>query len=150
MFGLSASERVHAVVVTARTYNQTSNGTFGQFIPGLTATDGVGLNERAVQVLQVEESDRFYTNLGIVELTGNPVTVEISASAPDSKVSPKTQITLAGNAFSQLNHVLQRLGLGTTYNARIAMRVISGNGRISGYGSLIDIRTKDPTYVPAQ
>lgn len=138
------------LVATARTYNLTSNGTYGQFIPGLAPGDGVGLNERAAQILQVEESDRFRTNLGIVELTGNPVTVEISAFVPDSKVTAKTQITLGPNEFRQIGGILHQLGLGTTYNARIAMRVVGGTGRISGYGSLIDNRTQDPTYVPAQ
>ncbi|HEX7151746.1 MAG TPA: hypothetical protein VF618_09685 [Thermoanaerobaculia bacterium] len=138
------------LVTTARTYNQTDNGTYGQFIPGITVGEGVGRGERALQILQVEQSDRFRTNVGIVELTGNPVKVEISATRPDSKVSVKTELTLRGNEFVQLNSVLGRFGFGTTYNARIALRVVEGTGRISGYGSLIDNRTQDPTYVPAQ
>ncbi|HET7434636.1 MAG TPA: hypothetical protein VFN10_07995 [Thermoanaerobaculia bacterium] len=138
------------LVATARTYNQTDNGTYGQFIPGVTAKDGVGLGERALQILQAEESERFRTNLGIVELTGNNVRVEVTARPPDSKVTAKIEVPLGPNQFVQLGSILRTMGLGTTYNARITMRVVNGNGRISGYGSLIDNRTQDPTYVPAQ
>ncbi|HEX8155339.1 MAG TPA: DUF5719 family protein, partial [Thermoanaerobaculia bacterium] len=138
------------LVASARTYNDTGNGTYGQFIPGITVGEGVGLGQRALQILQVEESDRFRTNVGIVELTGNPVQVEIGATSPDSRVSVRVPITLQGNQFLQKDRILAELGMGTTYNARITLRVIGGTGRISGYASLIDNRTQDPTYVPAQ
>jgi hypothetical protein len=138
------------LVASARTYNQTSNGTYGQFIPGLTATEGVGLNDRALQILQIEESERFRTNLGIFELTGNPVTVELSASTPDSRVTSKTTVQLAANQFTQIGAILNYLGVGRSYNARVTIKVIGGTGRIGGYASLIDNRTQDPTYVPAQ
>ncbi len=36
------------------------------------------------------------------------------------------------------------------YNARITLRVVDGDGKISAYGSVIDQTTQDPTYVPAQ
>ncbi|HXG59514.1 MAG TPA: hypothetical protein VNL91_10865, partial [Thermoanaerobaculia bacterium] len=138
------------LVVTARTFNDTGSGTFGQFIPGVTIDEGVGMNEQALQILQVEESDRFYTNVGMVELTGNPAVVELSAYRPDSRVAVKMQVQLAPNQFLQIGHVLKNLGMNTTYNARVTLRVVGGSGRISGYGSLIDTRTGDPTYVPAQ
>lgn len=138
------------LVATARTYNDTGNGTYGQFIPGLTIADGVGMRDRALQILQVEESERFRTNLGLVELTGNAATVEISAHTPDSKVTPHLQVSLQPNEFLQLGSILSRLGLGTIYNGRLSLRVMSGSGKVSGYASLIDNRTNDGTYIPAQ
>ena len=138
------------LVATARTYNLTANGTYGQFVPGVMVSDGVGVKDRALQVLQAESSDRFRTNLGIVELTGNPVTVEISAYTPDSKISVSTEWNLGPNEFVQINNILGRLNIPSAYDARISLKVIAGNGKISGYGSLIDNRTQDPTYIPAQ
>ncbi|HSP15636.1 MAG TPA: hypothetical protein VLV78_12870 [Thermoanaerobaculia bacterium] len=138
------------IVASARTYNQTATGTYGQFIPGLTAGDGVGKDDRALQVLQVESSDRFRTNLGLVELTGKEVNLEIAAYTPDSKVSVYIPWHLGPNEFVQINDILGRMGIPKAYNARISMRVTGGDGKISGYASLIDNRTQDPTYVPAQ
>jgi hypothetical protein len=139
------------LVVTARTYNQTSNGTYGQFIPAVTPAGSVGLSDnRVLQILQLESSDKMRTNLGFVETSGSPVTIEISAIPPDSKVAPKTQLTLAANQFLQLNDALKSFGLGTVYNARVTVKVLSGSGRVTAYGSVIDAATQDPTYVLAQ
>ena len=137
------------LIVTARTYNQTSSGTYGQFIPAVTPAGSVGLSDnRVLQLLQLESSDRLRTNLGFVETSGNPVTIEVSAIPPDSKVAAKTQILLAANQFFQTS--LANFGLGTVYNARVTIKVLSGTGRVTAYGSVIDYNTQDPTYVPAQ
>ena len=137
------------LIVTARTYNQTSNGTYGQFIPAVTPAGSVGLaDNRVLQLLQLESSDRMRTNIGFVETSGNPVTIEVSALPPDSKVAAKTQIPLAANQFLQIS--LANFGLGTVYNARVTVKVLGGTGRVTAYGSVIDQLTQDPTYVPAQ
>ncbi|MGA7614602.1 MAG: hypothetical protein WBX15_05410 [Thermoanaerobaculia bacterium] len=139
-----------SLVVTARTYNQTSNGTYGQFIPAVMPDDAIAAGDRPLQILQVEQSDRFRTNLGITEVTGNPVTVEISATVPGALTTAKMTVDLPANGFTQLGQVLKSMGMTTAYNARISVRVVSGSGKITAYGSVIDMQTQDPTYVPAQ
>jgi hypothetical protein len=140
-----------SLVVTARTFSRRSDGgTFGQFIPAVAPGDGVGAGERPLEVLQLEQSPAFRSNLGLFELTGNPVNLEIDAFSPDSKVAAKLPITLAGNQFQQLGSIFNSFGFPTTYNGRIEVKVTGGSGRVSAYGSVIDNRTEDPTYVPAQ
>lgn len=137
------------LVVTARTYNQTANGTFGQFIPAVTPKESVGASDnRSLQLLQLEHSDRFRTNIGLSETTGNAATAEVSVIQPDSKVIPVIQIPLAANEFRQFS--LADFGLGNVYNARVTVRVTDGAGKVTAYGSVIDQITQDPTYVPAQ
>lgn len=137
------------LVVTGRTYNQTDEGTFGQFIPAVTSDDAIGAGERALQILQVEDSIRYRTNVGITETAGFPTTIEVQVYLPDSKVTPTVTIPLAPFEFRQFN-VIRSFGLGNVYNARIAIRVVGGQGRVAAYGSVIDELTQDPTYVPAQ
>ncbi len=142
-----------SLVATGRTYtNVAGGGTYGQFIPGVTPTEGVGLGDRPLQVLQLEQSDRFRSNLGLAELTGNPVTVRLSVDLPDSIATPSTTVSLAANEFRQLGFVINQLvGPGTqSYNGRVVVEVLSGSGRVTAYGSVIDNQSKDPTYVPAQ
>ncbi|MCU1229455.1 MAG: hypothetical protein JWO97_2339 [Acidobacteria bacterium] len=137
------------LVVTARTYNQTANGTFGQFIPAVTPAQSVGaVDGRSLQLLQLEHSDRFRTNIGLSETTGNAATAEVSVNLPDSKVTPVISIPLAANEFRQFS--LGDFGLGNVYNARVTVRVTEGSGKVTTYGSVIDQITQDPTYVPAQ
>ena len=137
------------LVVTGRTYNQTANGTFGQFIPAVTTEMAAGANERPLHILQVEDSVRYRTNIGVAEVTGQPATIEVQVFLPDSKATPTVTIPLAANEFRQFN-VIRSLGLGNVYNARVLVRVVSGQGRVAAYGSVIDETTQDPTYVPAQ
>ncbi|HEX6087862.1 MAG TPA: hypothetical protein VF266_25240, partial [Thermoanaerobaculia bacterium] len=138
------------LIATARTYNQTGAGTYGQFISAVTPAEAAGLESRPLQLLQVEESERFRSNVGLVEVSGKPVTLEISAVPPDGKISAVTELTLRPNEFRQLGSLLKSLGLDGTYNARVTVRVIEGEGRVTAYASVIDMQTNDPTYVPAQ
>jgi hypothetical protein len=137
-----------SLVATARTYNQTSTGTYGLFVPGVTPAESVGAGARSLQILQVEQSERYRTNIGIAETTGNGATVEVSVILPDSKATPRVSIPLAPNEFRQIS--VGQFGLGNVYNARVTLRVTSGTGKVTGYGSVIDAITQDPTYVPAQ
>jgi BACON domain-containing protein len=137
------------LVVTGRTYTDTGKGTYGQFIPAVTPADSVGLNERSLQLLQLEQSSRMRTNVGIIETSGNAVSVEISLILPDSRVTPKVLLTLAPNEFIQISLG----GFGYTdpiYNGRVVVKVTAGSGRVTAYGSVIDQTTQDPAYVPSQ
>ncbi len=137
------------LIVSARTFDQHPGGTVGQFVPAVAPNEAVGLGERALQVLQAEESVRYRTNLGIAEVSGHASVVEIEVTLPDSKVRPVVTVPLAANEFRQFP-VLSNFGLGAVYNARIAIRVIEGEGRVTAYGSVIDRLTGDPTYIPPQ
>jgi large repetitive protein len=137
------------LVVSGRTYNQLSDGsTYGQFIPAVTEAEAVGKGG-TLHVLQVEESVRYRTNFGIAEVSGKEATVEVSVVVPDSKIAPKATLTLQPFEYRQTD-ILAALGLQNIYNARIAVKVIDGDGRVTAYGSVIDMKTQDPTYVQAQ
>jgi hypothetical protein len=100
--------------------------------------------------LQLEESTNFRSNLGLAELNGSGAHVRITAFVPDSKQSVSTELDLQPNEFRQLGRVLSGFGLGSNvYNARIAVEVTSGSGRVASYGSVIDNASFDPTYVTA-
>ena len=138
------------LMISARTYSDTGNGTYGQFIPGVSERDGLGRDAGSLQVQQLEESAAFRSNLGIAELSGKPVTLEITAVQPDSKVAPRAVVDLKANEFRQFNSIAKSLGIPTLYNGRIAVRVIDGDGKVAVYGSVVDNRTQDPTYIPAE
>jgi Ig-like domain-containing protein len=139
-----------SLITTARTYTDTGNGTYGQFIPGVTPTEGVGAGERALQVLQLEESPSFHTNAGIVELTGNTAHVKMHLIAPEGRTQAVVEYDIAPYEFRQFGSIFKSAGYGNVYNGRIAVEVTDGTGRVTAYGSNIDNQTQDPTYVPAQ
>jgi len=70
---------------------------------------------------------------------------------PDAKISAVTHYSLKANEYLQFDRILESFGkLGTVYNGRVSIRVVAGEGRVYAYGSCVDNRTEDPTYVPAQ
>jgi hypothetical protein len=139
-----------SLVVTGRTFTRSSTGgTFGQFIPGVTPEEAAGNGARPLQVLQMEQSPNFRSNLGLVEVTGQPATVRVRYFSADSKTSGSLlDFTMQPGEFRQLGFILQPLG--TVYNGRVTVQVIGGSGRVAAYGANIDNRTADPTYIPAQ
>jgi hypothetical protein len=139
-----------SLVATGRTYSIAANGgTYGQFIPGVTPAEAVAINERPLQILQLEQSALFRTNIGLAETSGNSAKVEVSLVLPDSKATPVLEFALAPNEFRQFS--LRDYGLpAAVYNVRAVVRVTEGSGRVTAYGSVIDNATADPTYVPAQ
>jgi hypothetical protein len=141
-----------SLVVTGRTFsNAPSGGTFGQFIPGVTPAQGIGAGDRPLQILQLEESQQFRSNVGLAEVSGNPVDGRLTLFQPDSKVSPVLPFHLDANQFLQYSSLIQRMLPGTTvYNARVMVEVTGGSGRVTAYGSVLDNVSTDPTYVPAQ
>src|SRR5438270_5550998 len=138
----------HATTLTY-TDQGSGKGTYGQFIPAVTPSDATSLGGRTLQVLQLEASDRFRTNIGLVETSGAPVSVEVAVILPDSRVTPKTTYNLAANEFRQISLGFD-FGLTNVYNVRVTVRVTGGSGKVTSYGSVIDSTTQDPTYVPAQ
>jgi uncharacterized repeat protein (TIGR01451 family) len=145
-----ATETAARLVATARTYNQTSGGTYGQFISGVTPNESTGVGSRPLQLLQVEETNRFRSNIGLAETTGKPVKLELSIVPPDAKVTIFTEVELQANEFRQIGSMLRSVGLADTYNARVTVRAIEGEGRVTAYASVIDMLTNDPTFIPAQ
>ena len=143
-----------SLVATGRTYSNSADqpgGTYGQFIPGVSPAQGIGLGDRPLQILQLEQSANFRSNVGLAELTGNPVDLKISAVVPGTKVAVSIPQHLNANQFVQIDSILKSFGLGANvYNARIIVEVTSGSGRATAYASVIDNYTSDPTYVPAQ
>jgi hypothetical protein len=138
------------LVATGRTYNETVNGSFGQFVPAVTLNEAAGRDTRALQLLQVEESARYKTNLGLAEVNGKAATVEITVVPPDSRVAAVTTIELPANGFQQYTSILKSIGITNSYNVRMSIKVTKGEGRITSYASVIDLNTGDPTYIPAQ
>ncbi len=163
LFGMSAADGSVVVttpsdaqlLVTGRTFSSApTGGTYGRLQTALTAADGAGTGDPDLQVLQLEESDKFHSDLGMVELTGAPVKVHVTLYATgDSKVSAATDFDLNANEFRSDQSIMRSLGAGTAsnaYNGRLAIKVLSGSGRVAAFGLLVDKTTNDPTLLPAQ
>ncbi len=64
------------LIVTARTYNDAPQGTFGQFLPGVTFEGGIAPG-RGRAAFAAQQQRRVRTNIGFVDLGGNGAVVRI-------------------------------------------------------------------------
>lgn len=68
----------------------------------------------------------------------------------DDGTSSSSVLDLAPHEFRQLNSIVRMFRTNGAYNARAAIRVMEGDGRIAAYASVIDDITQDPFYIPAE
>ncbi|MEO6488245.1 MAG: hypothetical protein ABIO78_09940, partial [Thermoanaerobaculia bacterium] len=137
--------------VTSRTYNIDGNGgTFGFLMPPLNNFQSGGSGD-TLEILGAVASDRYRTNIGLVELTGFangvsvPVRIEIISNA--GAVLDAFTVTLPVAGGMQLNDVFRARGLG--YRGAALIRVSPQSGVVGAYATNIDQGTNDASYLAA-
>jgi len=153
-------------VVAARSYNLTATGTFGQGIAPLWAAKGVTAPDPTLLVLTgMSSEDIARTNLGFVNVSetqgvnfvvffyddsGNP----LNPTGTDGKPTPYTYFIGPGtwdqdklenrfkNAF--------KVPLPGNLPAITAEIRVTGGGPGFAYATVIDTKTGDPNFIPAQ
>jgi len=128
-----------ALVVTSRTYTHANGGTYGQFIPAVSTPDASTL----AYVPQIQATADFRTNVGFAEVSGNSGTVHVTLfdAATGAVVSQNDYPFVP---FDQVQFLVTGAALMTAQ-----LSVVSGDGRIVAYGSVIDSHSGDPIYVAA-
>lgn len=141
------------ITVAARTSTGSNGaGSFGQGVASVASSAAIGAFDAPALVLRLEESDSYRSNLGLSEVAGETATVEIQLVDGDSgeALGPPIARTLGPLGHVQLNRVLRAATTMTPLvNIAASLRVVAGQGRVLGYGSVIDNATGDAVYVPA-
>ena len=136
------------IAVTARTWTEAAAGSYGQFIGGRRVSEAIGPGDPAVQMIQLESSAEFRTNLGVAEVTGQPARVRFRLFDASGREILAADRDLRPNQQLQLSLIL--MGAPAFTNGRASLEVIGGSGRVLAYASVIDNRSGDPIFVPAR
>lgn len=132
----------HRLLVTSRTYNDASSGTFGQFIPGRDVRNGI-VQDQSVHLIQLTRTPNYRTNLGVANPTGASLRIDVSLrDANGTEINSRT-LTAPPFGFIQRTDIL---GL----NAKDAFAVVSSStvgASFFPYASVVDNRTGDPMMV---
>ena len=135
--------------VTTRTYNLAADGgTFGQGIPGVLLDSAVSAPKLILPML-LSDPDRFRTNLGVVQTSAGSIAFRVRLHAPDGTILATKGYGTAA-AFTQINNLLNDMGIGTTVveGGWISVQLIGGSPAYwTAYASIVDGSTDDPTYV---
>jgi hypothetical protein len=144
-FGSVRADLDGNLVATSRTFTSSSNGTYGQFVPFGDMTDIVNGPR---QLLHVERSSAFRTNLGVLNTGDLDEIIRFTlydaaghaAGSTDRKVGPLRVVQFS----------LEELTASPVIDGRVEVEVIAGSGKALAWASVVDNITGDPIFVPAQ
>ena len=137
-----------AFIATSRAYTQSTNGTFGLFVPGFRTSSGLSFGQGRATVNGFRKDSGFHTNVGFTEDSGAPVTVRIDLLDGNGTLLASTTRDAAANQTLLITDIIGDRGLGATANFRVDFTVTSLTGRIVPFGILIDDATGDGLFEP--
>jgi hypothetical protein len=145
----------HARVATTTA----SGGSYGQKVPAVPAgwaageDDAPGLdpNVDLLYLFEVREDERWRTNVGLANVTGVPLEVEVQAYGPLGATGGPLLVNVPPFSHTQITRILTVMNLPDgTDRARLNLRVVPGSAaRFLAYASRVDNRTGDPVFLLA-
>jgi len=142
------------LIVSSRTYNDSSSGTFGQHIGGEVTSAAWGGDADLPRLVQLAHSPDpgtgFRTNLGAVNLSGSELTLDVELDRGDGEPLGTIQLVVPPYGHLQYSNVF---AAHTTDELKSAFaRVVSAtaDARYLVYASVVDNRSGDPVFIPGE
>jgi len=136
------------VVVTARTYNEGADGTFGQFLPGVDDGGKLAYGERGI-LPQIKKTSAFRTNIGFVNLGTSSVSLRTKLySSTGSQLGNIVTTSIPANQWKQENDIFQKAAVSYCEVGYATIEVTTNGGKVWAYASVVDNGTGDPTTIP--
>jgi hypothetical protein len=133
-------------------------GSYGQHVPAVPARwalgddDAPGLNPNGdiVYLFDARENEEWRTNLGLVNVTGVPLTLRVTAYSGSTQVGQARQYALFPYSHTQVLHILDDLQVeGSAGGIRLNVAAVAGSaGRFFAYASRVDNASGDAVFVP--
>ena len=120
-------ESATPLVMVSRTYNDTPEGTFGQWIPGIPKARAIG-SSGVGNLPMLEETAGFRTNLGLSSLSAEEVHVRVFVTAGDGQLLGDFNIDLQPYGHVQLNQFLRDFSETSVAAARATVSVTTSGG----------------------
>lgn len=136
---------------TSRTYNLTTDGTYGQFIGASSQGDAFEFNRDATLIQLSSSPDRvqgFRTNIGLVNLGDFPINMEVDLHHADTRFLGRIETTLEPFDYQQIDDAFGKVNPAPVDDGFAIVRAITFGARYLTYASVIDNRTGDPVYIP--
>jgi hypothetical protein len=148
-FGSVRAELTGSLTATSRTFTTSSTGTYGQFIPlSQVPFDPPPPPSRLRELLHIERSVSFRTNLGAINPFGSPMVLRFRLFDAAGNLLGSTDRSIGPSRVVQFP--LDALTSAQIAGGRIETEVISGLDVPIVWASVIDNVTGDPIFVPAQ
>ena len=137
------------LLVGSRTYNQSSTGTFGQFLDGYRPSEVFSAGD-IVWLTMLEETAAFRTNIGFTNSGSTSAMLQVTLfNSSGGQLTIFTVPVPVGSNVQENQPFLNRAGSSDIRAATASVEIMSGSGVIV-YGSVVDNLTGDPTTIPAK
>ncbi len=136
------------VLIDGRTYNQVSNGTYGQYIPALDEGMAVTVRRKGYLVMPVQNAG-FRSNLGLLNPGVRPVIVIARAfDASGSPIGAARSWHLDPREVSQVDRILRRFSDDDFDAAWVEIEIdpSTPDGRAHVFNSVVDQVSGDPIF----
>jgi hypothetical protein len=132
------------LLVSSRTYNIESGGSYGQRVPAVPA------GARSATLIHHHGRGTTRTNLGLCEVAGGNLTVRCRLfDRFGHLLGEPIFVELAPYRLAQLNGVFDHVGVPSESVSWVELDAAAGDGAFVGYASVVDNVTGDAVYVPA-
>jgi hypothetical protein len=132
------------MAITSRTFNTSSNGIFGQDIPAVNVTDAAGLGDLAVLAGPAFALD-FRFNFGVYAVSDATVTWQLIRS--NGVIAASKTVDYKGGTQVQYNNGVVTFLESTANDGDVIYATVT-KGKAIAYGSAVNNKSGDPTYVP--
>lgn len=140
-----ADSDANRLAVASRTFNRSVAGDYGQDIPAVRSTNAAQAGDVAVLVGPSSAAGTRF-NFGVFAITDSTVRWEL-IRANGSVAATREQAYRAGTQLQYVNGVSSFLGASAQDDDTLHATINSGSAIV--YGSAVDNRTGDPSYVPS-
>lgn len=137
------------ILATSRTYNDSPNGTYGQYIPAFAAEAAAEPGFDYV-LMQLTSTAAYRTNVGFVNATGDSEILEIDLHAASGDLLGSIEATLRPYEMRQISNVFAQVTGDDVDDGYAVVRTRDDGGRFFAYASVVDNLSGDAIFVPAQ
>ncbi len=134
------------VAATARIFNSTHGGTYGQFVAAADSNSG-----RSAAISHADSNLTTRTNLGVCEVGGGSITIRATLLDTFGRpIADPILLTAEPYQLVQVDDVFAAADQTATSNAWIQLELVAGDGDFFAYGSMVDSVTGDAIFVPSR
>lgn len=135
------------LVVTARTFNDSPDGTFGQFLPGLGEDAALIPGKRGI-LSQIKSTEAFRTNIGFTNYSAMPCDIRVSLYDDGGVRKGQLFAAVPAGGWEQVNRVFNAAGVGECPLGYAVVEVLTADCSVWTYASVVDNHSGDPTTIP--
>lgn len=134
-------------VIMSRTYNDTPEGTYGQYVPAVPVVPGDG---QALYLTGLAHSADYRSNLGVANLSGHDIGgLTATVIGPDGAELGSYGIGVPAYSTIQVVNIARVAGVTQDLDL-FTIRLDTNDTDVTAYASVIDNRTSDPVlFTPA-